>query len=79
VIPLLASLGVNMFANAAVNKAKQFVACNPDGYVIGDAVLFFLDEDRVSLVGRRLRRTGFSTTPRRVATTSASSATSARR
>src|SRR5918996_4659745 len=52
VIPLLASLGVNTFANAAVNKAKQFVACNPDGYVIGDAILFFLDEDRVSLVGR---------------------------
>jgi vanillate/3-O-methylgallate O-demethylase len=52
VIPLLASLGVNTFANAAVNKAKQFVACNPDGYVIGDAILFFLDEDRISLVGR---------------------------
>lgn len=52
VIPLLASLGVNTFANAAVNKAKQFVACNPDGYVIGDAILFFLEEDRVSLVGR---------------------------
>ena len=49
---LLTSLGVNTFANAAVNKAKQFVACNPDGYVIGDAILFFLDEDRVSLVGR---------------------------
>ena len=30
VIPLLASLGVNTFANAAVNKAKQFVACNPE-------------------------------------------------
>jgi vanillate/3-O-methylgallate O-demethylase len=52
VVPLLASLGVNTFANAAVNKAKQFVACSPDGYVIGDAILFFLDEDRVSLVGR---------------------------
>ena len=35
-----------------MDKAKQFVACNPDGYVIGDAILFFLDEDRVSLVGR---------------------------
>jgi vanillate/3-O-methylgallate O-demethylase len=52
VIRLLSSLGVNTFANAAVNKAKQFVACSPDGYVIGDAILFFLDEDRVSLVGR---------------------------
>jgi vanillate/3-O-methylgallate O-demethylase len=52
VIRLLSSLGVNTFANAAVNKAKQFVPCNPDGYVIGDAILFFLDENRVSLVGR---------------------------
>ena len=34
------------------SKAKQFVACNHDGYVIGDAILFFLDENRVSLVGR---------------------------
>jgi vanillate/3-O-methylgallate O-demethylase len=49
---LLSDLGVNTFANAAVDKAKQFVAVNYDGYVIGDAILFFLDEHRVSLVGR---------------------------
>src|SRR6187397_3749076 len=41
VIRLLSDLGVNTFANAAVDKAKQFVACNEDGYVIGDAILFF--------------------------------------
>jgi vanillate/3-O-methylgallate O-demethylase len=52
VIKLLSALGVNTFENAAVNKAKQFVACNHDGYVIGDGILFFLDENRVSLVGR---------------------------
>src|SRR4051812_13818782 len=44
VIRLLSDLGVNSFANFAVDKAKQFVACNHDGYVIGDAILFFLDE-----------------------------------
>jgi len=49
---LLSALGVNTFANFQVNKAKQFVACNPDGYVIGDAILFYLDEDLLSLVGR---------------------------
>ena len=49
---LLSDLGINTFGNAAVNKAKQFVACNHDGYVIGDAILFFLEENRVSLVGR---------------------------
>jgi vanillate/3-O-methylgallate O-demethylase len=52
VLRLLSDIGVNSFSNFAVNKAKQFVAVNPDGYVIGDAILFFLDENRVSLVGR---------------------------
>ena len=52
VIKLLSDLGVNTFDSFAVNKAKQFVACNPDGYVIGDGILFFLDENSVSLVGR---------------------------
>jgi vanillate/3-O-methylgallate O-demethylase len=51
-IRLLSDLGVNTFERFAVNKAKQFVCCNYDGYVIGDAILFFLDENRVSLVGR---------------------------
>ena len=52
VVRLLSDLGVNTFKNFAVGKAKQFVACTPDGYVIGDAILFFLDDNRVRLVGR---------------------------
>ena len=52
VITLLSSLGVNTFDNFQINKAKHFVACNHDGHVIGDAILFFLDRNRVSLVGR---------------------------
>jgi vanillate/3-O-methylgallate O-demethylase len=52
VIRLLSELGVNSFATFQVNKAKQFVACNPDGYVIGDGILFYLDEDKLRLVGR---------------------------
>jgi len=52
VVRLLSDLGVNTFKSFAVGKAKQFVACTPDGYVIGDAILFFLDENRVRLVGR---------------------------
>jgi vanillate/3-O-methylgallate O-demethylase len=51
-IRLLSDLGVNSFDGFAVDKAKQFVACNPDGYVIGDAILFFLAEDTLRLVGR---------------------------
>jgi vanillate/3-O-methylgallate O-demethylase len=51
-IPLLSSLAVNTFENFAVNKAKQLVVCNPDGHVIGDAIVFHLDANRVSIVGR---------------------------
>jgi glycine cleavage system aminomethyltransferase T len=51
-LKLFSDLGVNSFKNFKVNQAKQFVACNPDGYVIGDAILFYLDENRLSLVGR---------------------------
>ena len=51
-LKLFSDLGVNSFKNFKVNQAKQFVACNPDGYVIGDAILFYLDENRFSLVGR---------------------------
>jgi vanillate/3-O-methylgallate O-demethylase len=52
VVKLLSALGVNSMSNFAVNKAKQFVACSPEGYVIGDAILFGLEENKVSLVGR---------------------------
>jgi vanillate/3-O-methylgallate O-demethylase len=51
-IKLLSDTGVNSFATFAVNKAKQFVAVNHDGYVIGDAILFHLDENSARLVGR---------------------------
>src|SRR5262245_64989273 len=47
---LLSDLGVNSFETFAVDKAKQFVAVNPDGYVIGDAILFYLGENELSLV-----------------------------
>jgi vanillate/3-O-methylgallate O-demethylase len=51
-LKLLEATGVNSFKNFAVNKAKQFVATNHNGYVIGDAILFYLDDDVFSLVGR---------------------------
>ena len=49
---LLESLAINSFKNFAVNKAKQFVPVTPDGYVIGDVILFYLAEEEFSLVGR---------------------------
>lgn len=49
---LLSYLGVNTFTNFDVDKAKQFVPCTPDGYVIGDVILFRLTEEEFNLVGR---------------------------
>src|ERR1700684_3250661 len=51
-LKVFSDLGVNTFKNFKVNQAKQFVACNHNGYVIGDAILFYLDENRFNLVGR---------------------------
>ena len=49
---LLSYLGVNSFKGFTVDKAKQFVPCTPDGYVIGDVILFYLAENEFNLVGR---------------------------
>ena len=51
-LKLLSATGINSFANFSVNKAKQFVGCNYDGYVLGDGILFYLDKDELVLVGR---------------------------
>ena len=37
---MLSHLAINTFANFTPNKAKQFVPCSYDGYVIGDGILF---------------------------------------
>lgn len=51
-IKLLSYLGVNSFKGFAVGKAKQFVPCTYDGYVIGDVILFYMGENQFNLVGR---------------------------
>jgi glycine cleavage system aminomethyltransferase T len=51
-LKLITDLGVNTFTNFRVDTAKQFVACNYDGYVIGDAILFHLAPNSFVLVGR---------------------------
>jgi len=51
-LKLFSDLGVNSFKTFKVNQAKQFVACNQNGYVIGDAILFYLAENKFNLVGR---------------------------
>src|SRR5438105_3421045 len=51
-LKLFSDLAINSFKTFKVNQAKQFVACSHDGYVIGDAILFYLDKDKFNLVGR---------------------------
>ena len=51
-VRLLSAVGVNSFANFGTGRAKQLVACNHDGFVIGDAVVFGLDSHRATVVGR---------------------------
>ena len=51
-LKVFSDLGVNTFDNFRVATAKQFVACNHDGYVIGDAILFHLAPNKFNLVGR---------------------------
>lgn len=51
VVRLLSDLGTNSFTTFGRDRAKHYVACNPDGKMIGTAVLFGLEDDMVSLVG----------------------------
>jgi vanillate/3-O-methylgallate O-demethylase len=48
---LFESLGVNTFGTFAPGAAKQFLACSPEGYVIGDAILYYLEPEHLLLVG----------------------------
>ena len=51
-IKMLSKLAINSFASFPVNRAKQFVPCSYDGYVIGDGILFHLEENKLVFVGR---------------------------
>jgi vanillate/3-O-methylgallate O-demethylase len=51
---LFSDLGVNSFASFEVDRAKQFVAVNGEGFLIGDAILFRLGPDEFDLVGWRM-------------------------
>ena len=49
---LLSDLAVNSFDGYTGDRAKHVVPCSPDGYVIGDVILFALGSNRYDLVGR---------------------------
>jgi vanillate/3-O-methylgallate O-demethylase len=52
VVRLLSDLAVNSLKSFGRNKARQLVVCNYDGYVIGDAILFGLEDHKVNIVNR---------------------------
>jgi len=49
---MLNHLGINSFKGFVVDKAKQWVPVTPEGFVIGDVILFYLAENSFNLVGR---------------------------
>jgi vanillate/3-O-methylgallate O-demethylase len=51
-LKLISDTGINSVANFPVNMAKQFVPVGPEGGVIGDGILFHLDEEEYVFVGR---------------------------
>src|ERR1700748_2835875 len=51
-IRLISDTGINSVANFPVDMAKQFVPTTPAGHVIGDGILFHLDDEEFVWVGR---------------------------
>src|SRR5579864_3386187 len=51
-LKMLSHLTINSFAKFPVNRAKQFVPCSYDGCVIGDGILFHLEQNKLVFVGR---------------------------
>jgi vanillate/3-O-methylgallate O-demethylase len=51
-LKLLSETAINSFANFGVNKAKQYVPVTHYGHVIGDGILFHLEQNKLVYVGR---------------------------
>src|SRR4051794_22335196 len=51
-IKLISDSGINSVENFPVDMAKQFVPTTPAGHVIGDGILFHLDDEEYVWVGR---------------------------
>jgi len=51
-LKLLSDTAVNSMSGFVVNRAKQYVATTPYGYVVGDGILFYLAENEFVFVGR---------------------------
>jgi len=51
-LKLFSHLATNSFAKFPVDRAKQFAPCTPYGHVIGDGILFHLEQNKLLYVGR---------------------------
>jgi vanillate/3-O-methylgallate O-demethylase len=51
-IKLVSHTAINSFANFPVNRAKQYVPVSHSGHVIGDGILFHLQQNELVFVGR---------------------------
>ncbi len=51
-LKLFTETTINSFVKFSINKAKQYIPCSYDGYVIGDGILFYLEENKLVFVGR---------------------------
>ena len=49
---LLRQLGINSFEGFEPGQAKQYIPVSPEGYIIGDVILFYLEDGTFQLVGR---------------------------
>lgn len=50
------SLSVNSCQNWSRDVAKQLVFCNYDGRVVGDGIMFILEEEKVNIVNKPINR-----------------------
>lgn len=49
-LKLLTYIGINSFANFGPGRAKQLIACNHQGQVIGESVVYYLAENSFELI-----------------------------
>lgn len=52
-VALMSHLCVNNFSTFGVDRSRHTVVCSPDGYVIGDGILYCLAPEELVLVGRQ--------------------------
>ncbi len=53
---LLEDLAINSMSNFKKDIPKQVVFCNYDGYVIGDAIMFILEDNKINIVNKPINR-----------------------